>query len=99
MKQTTIAALADFAHEVRFEDLPAEVVAETKRLILDAVGCGLGGVATDKGKWALTFARKFFAGQPQSTVMGFGDRLSAPGAAFVNAELINALDYDAALGN
>jgi 2-methylcitrate dehydratase PrpD len=93
---TTISQLADFADRTRFADLPASVVVETKRLLLDSIGCGLAGVTSDKGKWGLEFARVFFAGLPQATVIGFGDRMSALGAAFVNGELINGLDYDAA---
>jgi 2-methylcitrate dehydratase PrpD len=93
---TTITQLADFADAITFADLPEDVVAETKRLLLDSFGCALAGVTSDKGKWGLGFARMFFAGSSQSTVLGFGERMSALGAAFVNGELINGLDYDAA---
>ena len=93
---TTISQLADFVDRTSFADLPASVVSETKRLLLDSIGCALAGVTSDKGKWGLEFARSFFAGSPQATVIGFGDRLSVLGAAFVNGELINGLDYDAA---
>jgi 2-methylcitrate dehydratase PrpD len=94
---TTISQLADFVDGTGFADLPASVVSETKRLLLDSIGCALAGVTSDKGKWGLAFARAFFAGLPQATVIGFGDRLSVPGAAFVNGELINGLDYDAGM--
>ena len=93
---TTISRLADFADRTSFFDLSASVVSETKRLLLDSLGCALAGMNSDKGKWGLEFARAFFAGSPQATVIGFGDRMSALGAAFVNGELINGLDYDAA---
>ncbi|MDQ7096524.1 MmgE/PrpD family protein [Desulfosporosinus sp. PR] len=93
---TTITKLADFIDGITFADLPANVVHETKRLLLDSLGCALAGVTSDKGKWGIEFSRKFFAGSPQATVLGLGDRMSAVGAAFVNGELINALDYDAA---
>lgn len=96
-KRTTIEELSGFVYETRFEDLPSEVVTETKRLLLDSVGCALGGTTTDKGRWGLQFARKFFSGQPEATVFGFGAKLSPLGAAFANGELINALDYDAIL--
>lgn len=93
-KRTTIEELSDFVVRTRFEDLPTEAVNESKRLLLDCLGCALGGSTTDKGRWGLQFARKFFSGPPQATVFGFGDRLSVMGAAFANGELINALDYD-----
>ena len=93
---TTITQLADFVEQVSFHDLPENVVHETKRLLLDSFGCALAGVTSDKGKWGVEFARRFFTGLPQSAVLGLGDRMSAMGAVFVNGELINALDYDAA---
>ena len=94
---TTVSQLADFVDGTRFADLPASVVDETKRLLLDAIGCALAGLTSDKGKWGLEYARAFFAGSPQATVIGFGDRLSVLGAAFVNGELMNGLDYDAGM--
>jgi 2-methylcitrate dehydratase PrpD len=93
---TTIAQLADFVDGIAYADLPASVVHETKRLLLDSIGCALAGSTSDKGRWGLEFARAFFAGSFQATVIGFGDRLSALGAAFANGELINGLDYDPA---
>lgn len=92
---TTITQLADFVDGITFADLPVDVVTTTKRLLLDSFGCALAGVTSDKGKWGLEFARTFFTGSPQATVLGLGDRMSALGAAFVNGELINGLDYDA----
>ncbi|HEX3960440.1 MAG TPA: MmgE/PrpD family protein [Trebonia sp.] len=93
---TTAEHLAEFAGSLNYADLPDQVVHETKRLLLDSLGCALAGVTSEKGKWAVEFARTFFAGAPQATVLGVGDRMSALGAAFVNGELINGLDYDAA---
>lgn len=92
---STVQILADFTANTRYEDLSPAAQREAKRLILDSIGCGLAGVTSDKGKWSLEYVRQFFSGMPQSTVIGFGDKISAVGAAFVNAEMINGLDYDA----
>jgi 2-methylcitrate dehydratase PrpD len=92
---TTIEQLAGFASATAFADLPASVAAEAKRLLLDSIGCALAGVNSEKGRWALDFARSFHAGPAQASLIGLGDRLSVPGAAFVNGETINGLDYDA----
>src|ERR1700732_1910088 len=35
--------LARYATSLKYEDLPADLVHETKRLMIDSVGCGLGG--------------------------------------------------------
>ena len=82
---TTIERFADFAEKTSFDDLPKEVVSATKRLVLDTIGCALAGVGSDKGKWALGFARSCFGGNPQASVIGCSEKLSTLGAAFVNA--------------
>lgn len=93
---STITKIARFADEIRFEDLPPHVVDESKRIILDSVGCALAGATSDKGKSGLAFAR-FCGGSPEATIIGFGEKASILGATFANAELINALDWDAVL--
>jgi 2-methylcitrate dehydratase PrpD len=88
--------LVRFAAETRFESLSAEAVHETKRAILDSVGCALGGATVDKGRISVRVARSL-GGPAESTVIGFGDRVSVAAAAFANGELINALDMDCML--
>lgn len=93
--ESTISQLAAFVAGTGYDELSEPAKREAKRIILDSIGCGLAGVTSDKGKWSLEYVRNFFSGMSQSSVLGFGDRLSAVGAAFVNAEMINGLDYDA----
>ena len=88
--------LADFAINTTFEDLPLETVYESKRLLLDSIGCALGGLSTEKGKLSVALARRL-GGSPESTIIGTGDKVSSASAAFANGELLNALDYDALL--
>ena len=38
--------VAFFVEKTRYDDLPLSVAHETKRLILDTIGCALGGVKT-----------------------------------------------------
>ena len=86
--------LADFAVDISYEELPLEVVHESKRLLLDSLGCAIGGLSTEKGKVSVSLARRI-GGNPESTIIGTGDKVSSAPAAFANGELINALDYDA----
>ncbi len=85
-------ALARFAVDTRFEDLPPAVVTETKHVLLDTIGCGLGALATEKGKMNVALARRF-GGPPESTIVGVGDRVACSNAAFANGELFLTLDY------
>jgi 2-methylcitrate dehydratase PrpD len=93
MGNTVIPQLAEFTEELSFGDLPPDIIDESKRIILDAIGCTLGGTTHEKGLIGVEFARSF-RGSPEATVIGYGDRLSCLGAAFANAELMNALDFD-----
>jgi 2-methylcitrate dehydratase PrpD len=85
--------LAGFATGTRYEDLPAAVVRESKRLLLDTLGCALGAINTASGRIALDYAR-VVGGTPIATVIGLDTASSAPTAAYVNARLANVLDAD-----
>ena len=76
-----------------YDQLPPEVVHEVKRTLLDGLGAALGGIATDKGKIGVQMARAF-GGKPEATLFGVGGKFPAAVAAFANAELLNALDFD-----
>ena len=88
--------LADFVAETRYEDLPQEVAHEAQRVILDSIGCALGGMAVEKGRLSAGLARRL-GGTPESSILGTREKVSCTGAAFANGELINALDFDAVL--
>ncbi len=85
--------LADFTVKTRFDDLPLPVVTESKRLLLDTLGCALGAVGTDSGRIALEYA-SMLGGNPDATVLGKTHRSSVTAAAYVNARLANVLDAD-----
>src|SRR5437868_12733300 len=96
---TLIETFAAFAADTRFEALPAEVVEESKRLLLDSLGCALGGLSHPKGTIGVDYARLQGPGAQgaQASIIGTGERVPAIAAGFANAELINALDFDALL--
>jgi 2-methylcitrate dehydratase PrpD len=97
--KTHVETLAEFTDETDFERLPAAVVEESKRLLVDSIGCALGGLSHPKGAIGVRYANLQGPGASgeQATVLGTGDRVSAIAAAFANGELINALDFDAIL--
>ena len=89
----TTQTLAEFAASVTFDDLPRQVVHQTKRLIFDSIGCALGGYSSEKGRIARSFV-KSLGGTPEATIIGSGERTSTTNAAFVNANMGNAIDSD-----
>ena len=83
---------AEYADALRFEDLPADVVHETKRRFIDSFATAIG--ATDADAYA--FARKCAGrvkGRPAATMIE-GGKTSAEWATFVNGLLIRYLDYN-----
>ncbi|MBW2038772.1 MAG: MmgE/PrpD family protein [Deltaproteobacteria bacterium] len=93
---TITREIARFATELKYEDLPLEVVNEIKRLMLDSLGCALGGLRTEKGKIAVRLAR-CLGGPSEATIVGTMDKVSVAASSFATGELINALDYEALL--
>jgi 2-methylcitrate dehydratase PrpD len=89
---TITQALADFAVETKFEDLPASIVEETKKVLMEHIGVGLGALSTDKGKLAAALGRRL-GGPPESSIIGLGDKVSASSAALANGDLMITLDY------
>jgi 2-methylcitrate dehydratase PrpD len=95
---TVIERLARFTTEdSKFEHLPEEVIHESKRILLDSFGCALAAVDEAGAKVGIEHGRRLGKGIPQATILGTNDQVSVYGAAFANAELINALDFDAVL--
>ncbi len=92
------AALASFVAETAYEAIPAEVRHEAKRLLLDGVGCALGGYTLEAGRIAISSFRRW-GGHPGATIAGDGTRVPSPSAAYLNAKLGNLLDMDDVLFN
>ena len=93
---TIVETLAEFSAASSYGALPGEVAHETKRLVLDSLGCALAAINEPKGRIGIATAA-LIGGGGEATILGVGKRSSIFGAAFANGELINALDYDAIL--
>lgn len=80
--------------ELRYENLPGELVALLKKCVLDTLGVTIA--ASGLAEEALIAAGhvRDMGGKPESTIFGFGDRAPAAWAAFVNGGLGHMLDYD-----
>jgi len=89
----TTEHLCNFVAKTTFDDIPSAVVHEAKRLILDTLGCALGGYSTDRGQIGIKVAKEL-GGNPKSSIVGCGIKTSPPNAAYVNSSMGNILDYD-----
>lgn len=90
-------ALADFAVALTFDDLPAPIVAVTKRMILDALGAAIAASTLGPGCAESIAVMRALGGPAESTILGSrGGKIAAPNAAFANGALVHALNYDPA---
>ncbi|MGA0565623.1 MmgE/PrpD family protein [Ancylobacter sp. VNQ12] len=88
--------LATYVAELSFEELPAEVVARTERLILDFVGnVARGGAEADSSPSVLAMlARLGLDGPGDCTVIGSPRSYSPSVAALLNGTFGHSLDFD-----
>src|SRR6185437_8622664 len=86
-------AIAQFVSGLRYEDIPAEVIARIKLLMLDSLGCALYGTGLE---WSRILRTTLAAVDTTSgcRVWGTGERLSAPHAALVNGTLVQSFELD-----
>lgn len=90
---TVSQRFAEFSSQVRYEDIPAEVVDAIRRFVYDSIGCAFGGVRTHD--WAIADeVDRSLGGEPQCTIIGTGRRANVVSAAFLNALAVRALDYN-----
>ena len=85
--------LADFAHDLRYEDIPATVLERARHLMLDATGIALASTRWDFAHKSLT-AIGGLAGVGQCSVIGMPATLPLRDAVMMNGILVHGLDYD-----
>lgn len=84
---------SDFACRLQFKDLPDGVQRKAKMHILDTLGVGVACAKSDY----VTIIREVLStigGKPESTIIGQGEKTSAPMAAMANGSIIHGLDFD-----
>ena len=85
--------MTSYAQELKFEDIPQDVVERAKHFILDAIGCALGASKSPPAIIAQASAKEISSTTP-SKVLGSAEPTSPDLAAFVNGAMIRYLDYN-----
>lgn len=88
-----VRELAKYAIGLTFQDLPPDVVHQTKRLVLDTLGCAVGGCASDASRIIQELIKEL-DGPKEATVIGSGLRTSCLNAALANGAMVRYLDYN-----
>jgi len=86
-------AIAQFIAQLRYEDIPDEVITRIKLLILDALGCALYGSGLEWSRILCTALVQLDATKA-CRVWGTSERLSAPHAALINGSLVQSFELD-----
>ena len=85
--------LSTYAASLTFDDLPDHVVRQTKRMIVDSIGCALGGYPSEPARIARELAGTVSSTRP-ATILGSGQSTSPEMAAFADGVMIRHLDYN-----
>ena len=85
--------LCDYALKLSYRDLSQEVIQRTKAIVLDTVGCALGGAESPPAKIARAAASEVTSVIP-STVLISGQKTAPDLAAFANGVMIRYLDFN-----
>src|ERR1700709_303785 len=91
-----VESINGFLAEARYEDLPDEVVHAAKRVLIDTLGCALGGYHTPAAAAARTIAEAVrpTANAPRATGPVDGVSTSPELAAFANGVMLRVLDFN-----
>ena len=86
-------AVVDFALNAQYQDLPASVVENTKKQVIDTMGVALAG-HRESGVQELGRLARQIGGAREARIWGSEAYLPAHDAARINATMAHALDYD-----
>jgi len=89
----TADKLGHFADSLRFEIISESANHAAKRLILDSIGCMVGGSQLVQGRKMIDFFAAF-SGEEESTIVTGRKKIPSIHAGYVNAYLANLLDFD-----
>ena len=85
--------LTDWSLGLRFEDLPVQVIENTRLRVLDVTGLALAGLGTDFGRSVKQSTLELSPGG-NCRIWGTGEPTTVTGAAFTNGALSQALEFD-----
>ena len=85
--------LVDFIVNHKKGIIPEKVLEQSKMLVMDTLGCEIGGYCTDFGK-QITSVAKRYQSPSESSLIGDGSKVCPEFACWANSSLANILDMD-----
>lgn len=68
------AALSQFAVNLKYEDIPAEVIEMAKKMAIQTIGAALASKEMDFTQSVLDFSKKYSSGPADATLMLDGEK-------------------------
>ena len=93
MKQYT-KILADYLSDLKYEDLPAEVVQRAKQVTLHALGVAISANQAKSAQDIIRIAKDLGSGEHNATIVGDGAKVAVSNAALANGTLTDLLDWE-----
>lgn len=93
MQNSISEIIADFAINLSFEDIPDEVIAHGKKMLIDTFGVSIASYNLDHARMIknVLIASKT---QKESTLWGTYEKVQVSDAVIYNSSLIHGMDYD-----
>ncbi len=92
---TTIAeTIASYCASLTYDDIPPETLHKAKGLLIDSLGCALGGYTGEPAKIARKIAGRVLPCDLPATILGSGQQSSLELATFANGVMIRFLDFN-----
>ena len=86
--------LAKFVAELKYENLPQDVISRAKDLVLDHVGAMMGCSTLPWSKIIYEYVRDWGSCKQESTIVGYGGKTKVENAVFANSSFAHGFEID-----
>jgi len=86
--------IAEYSATSKFDDLTEDSVHAATQRLVDSLGCALGAYDCEPAQIGRRLAGGHVPGKHPGYVLGFGDRLPAEAATFINSAMIRNFDFN-----
>ena len=90
---SAIAEFTKYIVDAKYNDMPTNVVAATKKQILDTLGVTVAGSMSEEIRQLVDLVKNW-GGKEESTILGYGGKAPLPDATFINGWSASVLDFD-----
>jgi len=90
---TLAEELSHYAYSLKYSDIPENIVHESKKRIIDALGCGIGAFNAEPVRFSRKIAERAKVNDG-STLLGTRRKSTPDMASFVNSIMIRYFDYN-----